>query len=45
MLEALEKLEHENYKTIPNEDSSATYNTIPTFKEALKFRLRKIFTL
>jgi methionyl-tRNA formyltransferase len=45
MLKALEKLEHENYKTIPNEDSLATYNTIPIFKEALKFRLRRIFTL
>lgn len=38
MLKALDKLEKGNYKLIHNDDTKATYNTIPTFKEALTFR-------
>jgi len=38
MLKALNKLEKSNYKLIHNEGTKATYNTIPTFKEALTFR-------
>ena len=42
MLKALDKLEHGNFDPIPNDDDQATYNSIPTFKEALQFRLRRI---
>jgi methionyl-tRNA formyltransferase len=42
MIKALNILENGSYTTIPNNESEATYNTIPTFKEALQYRLRKL---
>ncbi len=42
MLKALEILEAGNYKLLPNEDDKATYNTVPTFREALRFRIERI---
>lgn len=43
MLEALDLLEKGNFKLIKNNDSEATYNTIPTLKEAWDYRKRFIF--
>ena len=43
MLEALDKLENGNYQLIKNDDASATYNTIPTLREAIKYRLKIMF--
>jgi len=40
MLKALEILESGENEFILNDDNMATYNTIPTFKEALNFRLK-----
>ncbi len=40
MLEALDLLESGNYKLTPNDDTKATYNTVPTLKEAWEFRKR-----
>lgn len=42
MIEALDLLASGNTVLIPNNDDEATYNSTPTFKEALKFRLTKI---
>lgn len=42
MLKALKILERGEYEFLPNNDNEATYNTIPTFKEALNFRLKMI---
>lgn len=42
MSKALDKLEKGNYELIHNDDTKATYNTIPTFKEALTFRWKMI---
>ncbi|MFC2156794.1 formyltransferase family protein [Acidobacteriota bacterium] len=42
ILEALEILETGEYRVIDNDDSLATYNTIPSFKEALRFRLSRM---
>jgi len=42
MLKALDLLESGNYKTIKNDNDSATYNSIPTFKDAVKFRYERI---
>ena len=42
MLEALDLLEKGNYDLIPNDDEYATYNTIPTLKEAWEYRTRKL---
>lgn len=39
MIEAIEILEKEDYQLIPNDDNLATYNTVPTLKEAWKFRI------
>ena len=45
MIEAIDILSKKNYILIPNDDEKATYNTTPTFKEALLYRYRKlIFT-
>lgn len=41
MLEALDVLESGDYSLIPNHDSKATYNTIPTLKEAWEYRKKK----
>lgn len=41
MLEALNILDKGNYILIKNNDKFATYNTIPTFKEAWNFRMQK----
>ncbi len=42
MIEAIEKLKIENNTFIKNRDDLATYNTIPTFAEAWKYRKRLI---
>lgn len=42
MLKALEKLEKGEKNFIPNNDFEATYNTIPTLRQALIFRLKLI---
>ncbi|MCB0473365.1 MAG: hypothetical protein KDC56_09940 [Flavobacteriaceae bacterium] len=47
MLKALEILKEPNPVFLPNDDNFASYNTTPTFKEALGFRkrmLKKIFS-
>lgn len=41
MVEAIEIIEKGNYQLIPNDDNLATYNTVPTLKEAWKYRRRK----
>ena len=41
MIEALQVLSQENYSLIENDDALATYNTTPTFKEALSYRKRR----
>lgn len=41
MLKALEILESGKYKLLPNDDDKATYNTVPTFNEALQYRLQQ----
>ena len=43
MLKALDILEEGNYSLISNDDSKATYNTIPTLYEAWNFREHRIF--
>ena len=43
MLQALEKLEKGNYDLIQNKDEEATYNTVPTFEDALDYRIKRIF--
>lgn len=45
MLKALDILAQGEYELIKNDDSKATYNTIPTFKEALKFRIDRILRI
>lgn len=42
MVEALTILERKDYILIPNDDVMATYNTTPTFSEALLFRYKRI---
>lgn len=42
MVEAIDVLGKGNYHLIPNDDSRATYNTVPTLKEAWKYRLRRM---
>lgn len=40
MLKAIEKLRNKDYTVILNDDSRASYNSIPTFHEALIYRRR-----
>lgn len=42
MLKALDLLSSGSYQLIQNPDSEATVNTVPTFQEALSYRLRKL---
>ncbi len=42
MLKALEILEKGNYTLLPNNDSEATYNSVPTFRDAWQYRLGRI---
>jgi methionyl-tRNA formyltransferase len=42
MLEALDLLEAGLPDTLPNDDARATYNTVPTFREALEYRVGRI---
>ncbi|ALO15784.1 Bifunctional polymyxin resistance protein ArnA [Salinivirga cyanobacteriivorans] len=44
MVEAIEMLEKGNAKYIENDDSKATYNTIPTLKQAWTYRKRRLFS-
>ncbi len=43
MIEAIDILEKGNVKYIANNDSQATYNTVPTLKEAWQYRKRRIW--
>ena len=43
MLKALDLLEKGFNDFISNNDDNATYNTTPTLKEALKFRIKRLF--
>ena len=40
MIEALDKLKNGDHNFIKNDDALATYNTTPTFSEALSFRVK-----
>ena len=42
ILEAINILEKEDYKLIENDDSKATYNTVPALKETLEYRVKRI---
>ncbi len=42
MLKALDLLEKGQYEVIKNEDRMATYNSVPTLKEAIKYRFSRI---
>ena len=42
MLKALDLLEKGNYKLIQNNDKFATYNSTPSLKDALKYRIKRI---
>lgn len=42
MIEAIEKLKEENCILSPNDDKSATYNTTPTLKNAVSYRIKRI---
>lgn len=42
MLKALTKLESGNYVTLPNNDQEASHNPVPGFRDALKFRFRRL---
>jgi methionyl-tRNA formyltransferase len=41
MFKALDMLESGNYTLIPNDDRLSTYNSPPTFRQALKFRWQR----
>lgn len=43
MLRALERLESGNFTTIPNPDALATYNPVPTIRDAWNYRRKRIF--
>lgn len=45
MLEALNIIENDNFTAIPNDSALATYNSVPTFSDALKYRLRRIIRI
>ncbi len=45
MLEALDKLERGEMDFLPNPESDATYNTIPTLGQAWEYRKRKLWKL
>lgn len=42
MLQALSLLESGSFQVIKNDNAAATYNTVPTFREALRYRLYRI---
>ncbi len=42
MIEAIDILEKNNYSLIDNNDEKATYNTTPTLKQALNYRIKVI---
>jgi len=42
MVEALDILEKDNYDLLPNDDNLATYNSVPTLKEAWQYFLKKL---
>lgn len=45
MLEALDKLEAGDQDFLPNPESEATYNTIPTLGQAWKYRKRRLWKM
>jgi len=45
ILEALDLLESGNYESVPNDNKNATYNTIPSLKQACKYRSKRILSL
>ena len=42
MIEALDKLHSGSDNYLPNKDEEATYNSTPTFRDALRFRLKRL---
>jgi len=42
MIDAIDILSKNNYKLIDNDDTKATYNTTPTLKEAIEYRINRI---
>ncbi len=45
MIEAIELLETGFLDFMPNDDEKATYNTTPMFKEALNYRMKRLFNI
>lgn len=43
MLEALDKLENGDTDYLPNSDDQATYNTVPTLRQAWDYRKKRLF--
>ena len=43
MLKALDLLEKGNPELIANNDAEATYNSVPEFKDALRYRMNRLF--
>lgn len=44
MIKALDLLTTGNYQLIKNDERFATYNSVPTLKDAIQFRLNRIFS-
>ena len=42
LAEAIDILKKGKYRLIKNDDSQATYNTVPTFKEAFNYRMKRL---
>ena len=42
MIEAIELLENGYTNFLPNDDSQATYNSTPSFKDALNYRINRV---
>ncbi len=45
MIEALDKLENGMVDFLPNDDEMATYNTVPSLKDAWDYRKKRLFRL
>jgi hypothetical protein len=43
MLKALDLLEKGNPDLIANNDAEATYNSVPEFKDAFRYRMNRLF--
>lgn len=45
LIKAINLLKTGTYELIPNNDELATYNSIPTFKDAFNFRIHRLFRI